>query len=535
MPRSDFNPEKEPTPERKWWNIFERQTEFEESEKEKQPEKQAERAKQLKSAAKERGHFWESFIPHREENDGIEEIAPKGEKVRKKWRALLRRKSEVQVEEFRQIHPETVDSYWLAQLMVAERILTLHDQLEQSDPKTNERKNIKTELDVMGLLSEKLSDPDVEVPKEIEDTYRVIVEVIAHGDTDLVIDDLPQIVSEQLEKVQEGTSPERSQSFERFGLAVIVALKHAVEAKDTREVLDEPEVPPAEVLYGGGAPGQTVGTSDTHPVAQSPNLPHGVPSPDSIHSETPANSPPLASLVALTAMVTRQENQERTQPSEPSSYSSVTVPLSPEAAARPDSTRHVLPEKATEVDIPRPSPEAHTLNATPSGEGQYAGTVIEHGGPLKKFDHMTTLELLAIAQHVSVGNGQYLARAYQDGKIDREGLIAILKSVGRKGNYQSEFRQRSAEYIASHPSITRPILEVTPLTKDPLTVVDDNFTEPIGDKPVENTHPYFKKQREAIIKTDRQHTVRQTIIIIVVATVIVVTLWIILPLARSMP
>lgn len=500
MAQDNFNPEKEPTPERKWWNRFERQSEFEHTD---ENEKQLERTKELKSAAKKRGHLWETFLPTKEETDVEPPIAPKGEKVRKKWRALLRRKSEVQVEEFQQQHPQTIDGYWLAQLMIAERILTLHELLEQSEPKTSERKALKTELDVMGLLSEKLSDPEIGVPREIEETYRVIVDVIARGDTAIDVEELPDIVPEQDEKETTSPDPERSRSFERYGAAVIIALRLAVSARKETEVVEE-EQPKPTVPQHTPEPGVgVVSTITPRPVG------------DGIPSQTPHETPNIAPHVALTALIARDEKHERTHPEQ--------IIETPQHVPDMPVVLH-SPNAITTPETPRPTPNV----PTPSQELEHVA--LEITGPNKKFDHMSTIELLTLAQNISIGNGQYLARAYQDGKIDRDGLIAVLKSFGRKGNYQYEYRSRSAEYISrkkgqGQPAVVHQAIVDTSHDDAQRVKVSQDMAQPTA--PLKQ-HPYYPKLQRKLNEAMQQSIIVHSLRIVTFVGVVICTLWLML-------
>jgi hypothetical protein len=444
MPQDNFNPEKEPTPERKWWNVFERRSEFEEPEKEEPTEQQVERAKELKSAAKQRGHFWESFMPSRDDHEEAEEIAPKGEKVRKKWRALLQRKSEKQVEEFKDEEPETIDSYWLAQLMVAERILVLHEQLAHSEPKTDERRQIKTELDVLGLLSEKLSDPEVQVPAEIEDTYRVIVSVLEQGDQEIDIEKLPVI--KDAPEQPEPTEQTREQSFKKYGAAVIVALKKAVQGKKAEP---EPESVIVQKSPGGGS---SKPVTTIKPVGQTPT-PH----------QTPHVAPGilLTSAVVIAELDERKDEEQAQQATQPEQRAFGPIPVA--KAAHPEAPTHPRAEIRVEEPPVEKAPVAPEITLQSSD---------------RKFEHMKTEELLQLAQNISLGNGQYLARAYQTGKIDRDGLISILKTAAWGGNYREEYRRRSAEYMRQ---LTQP-LPVAPqpviLPKEPKPTVETTSDTP---------------------------------------------------------
>ena len=488
MPQNDFNHEKEPTPERKWWNVFERQSEFE------QPveENRAERAKELKSATSERGHFWERFFADRNEPDEIIEIAPKGEKVRKKWRALLRRKSETQVEEFKDNEPETIDSYWLAQLMVAERILTLNERLGETEPKSRERKETKTELDVLGLLSEKLSDPDIAVPKEIEQTYQSIIEVIESGDTGIEATDIPMIQETTQPKGQEPEQT-RARSFQRYGAAVIIALKAAVK-KHEDETDQEPARPlPAHPGPGIGSPRPILSPTAPKPSVEQPPAAH------------PHTSPNILPHVALTAAVITAEKEYRSVEQSVFTAPPVAQPVRNPSPERPVSTP-VIPENTKHPKTQEISDEIAAYK------------------PQKKFDHMSMLELLQIAQSVPIGNGEYLARAYQSGKIDRDGLIAVLKTAGRKGNYQLEFRRRSAEYIAikHQPHTPQSARQTTiPAPDKSHTGIPDQ--EPATPEQA-TQHPYIQRKLNALVNAQHSSTALQTIRVAIIAAIIIVTL-----------
>lgn len=507
MPQDNFNPEKEPTPERKWWNVFERQTEFEQPEKEKPTEKQIERSKELKSAAKQRGHFWESFMPSREESQDAEEIAPKGEKVRKKWRALLRHKSEKQVEEFKQEDPETVDSYWLAQLMVAERILVLHEQLAQSQPKTNERRQIKTELDVLGLLSEKLSDPEVEVPAEIEDTYRVIVTVLEQGDQDIKVEELP-VIKDTKKDTPEQPEPSRERSFKKYGAAVIIALKQAVRSKKPQPEEQPQPLPNTQRSPGGGT---------TTPGGSPSVTPNIAPAPTD-HIPAPHQTPNVAPGLLLTSKVILAEYSDRKDEKQ-----------AQEHAREPEQTTYT-PNHITKAPTPETplTPLEELLSVPTPAVVDVPAATLERAVPTssRKFEHMRTEELLQLAQSVALGNGEYLARAYQSGKIDRDGLISILKTAARKGNYREEFRRKSAEYIRqrSQPTPVVPYPVVVP--KEPTAVSEQKADTAVA--AAQSTAPSAQtpKQRIPLTQTKPLFSVKTVtlICILLVAIVLIVLL-----------
>lgn len=434
----DFDPEKEPSPERKWWSIFERSTEVNDESKERE---KAERAKQLKAAAKQRGKILDEQVTDPEEPQ-------KGEKLRKKWRFAIWKKSEKQIEDFKTKEPDTVDSYWLAQLIVAERIIRLNEFLLSTEPKTDERRSTKTELDFMGLLSEKLSDPTLQTLPEIDEVHKTIVSKIKENENNEIPiknDEIPKIIEEDTLKNKPVT---REASFANYGRAILLTLSVAI----------RPPKPPLT-------------TSPVHTAAPQPISLASIKTTNIMNPEIRPNPPkqnlteasPV--LAALTLAVVSVESHERKQteikipPKEHVTQANLEVkPVAPLNSHITSPSKKEPKEFTTETNTSQKI-ESHKIDTSlpPSMDNSASSQ--------RKFEHMDITELLGLASNISTGHGQYLDNAYRSGKIDRDGLIKVLKTHARKGNYHYEFRKLSREFLQSqtqhHPIAPPPIIPET--------------------------------------------------------------------------
>jgi hypothetical protein len=66
--------------------------------------------------------------------------------------------------------------------------------------------------------------------------------------------------------------------------------------------------------------------------------------------------------------------------------------------------------------------------------------------PNKKVEHMSLHELLHEARDIPVGHGQFLRRAYESGEIDRDALVDVIKSYRKGKDYRREFSAKRAAH-----------------------------------------------------------------------------------------
>ena len=436
------NPEKEPTPERKTSSQERLQDARETANDQNKETERKERAKELKQAAKKRGQQLEASRP----DATNEEIAPQGEKLRKKWRRALLEKSHQVLDFFRREDPPRIDGVRLAELMVAERIIVLNTYLETTEPKTDERRNTKTELDFMGLLSEKLSSPEIEVPAEIMKIHGQIVEESAQTrDQSAVIDvdNLPKFEPLPAEKQSDTMPTSPDKAFARYGLVVLAALGKALQATSkvagAAATTGATSVAVHAVIVASAALGARDSGEVNTPLIGSPE-----PSPDRRQLTSAVVHETLHPELTAQSSVVQTETTPGAKPTG-QSVSRDALPLAPSP----------LISRAGQ-STERASGQADRL--PPSAEP------VESDG--RRFDDMKTHELLALATDIALGGGQYLRRAYESGQIDRNGLIRVLKAHRRGWDYRTEYRQASRQYREQRQAAAQSPEQLPPLREE---------------------------------------------------------------------
>lgn len=358
--------------------------------------------KELKEAAKKRA---EQF----EEERRVEEQREVAEtrKLKKRWRAKLVEKSRQRLEKA-EADDSPADGYAIAQLMVAERIVALHDMLsdESLDLRRSEIKALKIHIDFMGLLSEKLDTPELEVPAEIEQLYQTIAESVA--ETHDAPDSPPTPAPEQ--RATPNTPPppesEHEAAYRSFATSVV---------RSIREALQPPPAPAT--------------TSVPSPTSSEPNeqlpysstlQPETIPQPARSTPEQALTAPETTSLLSIireTALPTETLMQEI--------HHTETVRRLAEVVERAETVAHTT-ERPQSLTTETPE----TPRARPAGD----------------IETWSESELVDTARSVSLGSGRYLAEAYRRGEIDRSGLIKVLKSYMKGRDYRTEFTQQHKAY-----------------------------------------------------------------------------------------
>lgn len=350
---------------------------------------------ELKQAARQRAQQFE-------EEQRVEEKREVSEtrKLKKRWRTKLVEKSKKLLEEVSERGDEPTNGYEIAKLMVAERIVKLHDILQTEDLRRSEVKTLKIHIDFMGLLSEKLDKPELEVPEEVEALYQTIATSVKEttGDTP------PQTTGEEPEVAP--VSAEDA-AYTAFASSIVRAIRRALRSETPNEAL---------AADGAGFAGASV-TPDT-PVA-----------PPVEQNKQPAFQSPQAEQLlaivkgsALSGEALRQE-----------------ISRSEHARRLAD-----VVEKAAIIDR-YVSHEAHKTSPSPT-ENRPEITPLETDtsstAARKKLKFMSNSELLALATAVEIGSGRLLADVYAKGELDREGLIKVLESYQKGRDYRNEFMRR---------------------------------------------------------------------------------------------
>lgn len=402
----------ETDPERNRRSFFDWLRGKEETEEEKLRKKLDE---ELKEAARKRATEFEEERRVEEQREVAET-----RKLKKRWRTKLVEKSKRLLEEASERSDEPTNGYEIAKLMVAERIVKLHDILATEDLRRSEMKTLKIHIDFMGLLSEKLDKPELEVPQEVEQLYQTIAASVEEttGDTP------PQIADNEPE-----TAPisEEDAAYTAFAGSIVKAIRRTLRPEET-----------AEPLHPNGG--------DSERTEKSPYVPAATPE---RREERPDNHSPqaeqLLSVVKGTALSGEALRKEIFHTEQARHLADVV-----EKAAIID--RYVAYEAKKSMSIPDPEKET-----SPPEKGFELP-------PNKKIKHLSELELVTLAKTVGIGGGRLLSDAYKKGELDREGLIKVLESYHKGRDYRSEFtlrreklrrhRQSSPEYLA-HPAASQ--------------------------------------------------------------------------------
>lgn len=382
----------ETNPERNHRSFFDWLRGKEETDEEKLRRKLDE---ELKEAARKRAKEFE-------EEQRVEEQREVAEtrKLKKRWRAKLVEKSKKLLEEAAEHGDEPTNGYEIAKLMVAERIVKLHDILTTEDLRKSEMKSLKIHIDFMGLLSEKLDRPELEVPEEVEELYQTIAASVEEttGET-------PPETPDQEPEIP--PLSEADAAYNAFATSIVRAIRRSLRSQ--------------ERVSSGGSRTDTGSPSST---ATGPDN-SATRGPEEHHSKLTERLLTIVKNAALSGDAIKQE------------------------ISHADHARKLadVAEKASIADrfiTHGATPEAHPstergpvdkIDETRPGKGFNLP-------PNRKIKHLSDIELIALAETVHVPGGRLLSDVYRKGELDREGLVKVLESYDKGLDYRSELALR---------------------------------------------------------------------------------------------
>ncbi len=387
----------ETNPERNRRSFFDWLRGKEETEEEKLRKKLDE---ELKEAARKRATDFEEERRTEEQREVAET-----RKLKKRWRAKLVEKSKQLLESTAERGDEPTSGYEIAKLMVAERIVKLHDILTTEDLRRSEVKSLKIHIDFMGLLSEKLDRPELEVPEEVEELYQTIAASVE------------ETTGETLAKTPENNpeptpSSEADAAYTAFASSIVQAVRRSLRSEQPASVqsLEQPQT--------------------SSPVAEQ-----------------------LLAVVKDTALSSEALQKEIFHTEQVRRLASVA-----EKAAVID--QYVSQEAKKSFPTPSLMPNEQTTPVAASQERRIEPQTVE-----KKVKFMSETELVSLASTVEIGAGRLLSDVYKKGELDREGLVKVLEKFRKGQDYRSELASRrekwrrhkesSPEYLAE-PSTTQP-------------------------------------------------------------------------------
>lgn len=386
--------------------------------------------KELKEAARKRAEQFEEELRQQEERDVAET-----KKLKKRWRKKLVEKSEKQLADAEQKDENEMNGYEIAQVMVAERIVKLHEMLndESLDLRRSEIKALKINLYFMGLLSEKLSRPELEVPEEVEKLYQTIATSIEDttGETEPEPSDsngptTPENTPSSSEPAssEEAETPPASEAdtnYTAFAVVIVNAIRRTLKKSPAPEKSNSTEKKSSEQSSEPAA----------SPLSSKSNE-------DNSQSQAPES---LLDSVRRTAFATEDIRQEISH--------AATVKRMAEIVEKAEMMNPVkrqpsAPETAATVAAVVASTER--LKQTEQKPQKISAA---ESFPDISIELWNEADLVRKAEQVDIGNGRRLASAYRNGEIDREGLIKVLKSHKKHKNHLEEFRHQASRWRQS--------------------------------------------------------------------------------------
>lgn len=439
--------------ERNGRSFFDWITGKEDSEKSEEESLRKKLDKELKEAARKRAE-------HFEEERRVEEQREVAEtrKLKKRWRAKLVEKSKAQLDEA-ESEASPADGYTIAKLMVAERIIKLSDMLENEDLRRSEIKALKIHIDFMGLLSEKLSRPEIEVPEEVEQLYQTIA---ASVEETVEAESGNKFIVPEEKTTEAPPESEEEQSYRVFAAGIVTAIRRAVRRAPAAPTLDaEPSVD------GDTSFTPTERLPYAEKVPEAPEAP-----------EVPVKDSPdrlQASLETIVPLSVLKIIREETQPAKAireeirhhhairrlaeivdqaenlSQKEDAAVPTTqPTVSSRPTKSKMMVAEQTLETPL-QPQKVIKQESLPPAEPPETKGTRLSDF-PEADLETWSEADLVRKAWSVHLGDGHYLADAYQRGLLDKEGLIKVLKSHQKGRDYITEYsRRKRSEALNSSP------------------------------------------------------------------------------------
>lgn len=438
------------------------------------------------------------------------ESEKKPEEEKKDKRAEIVERSQALKKQYED-EPAPNDSTTLTRLIVAERIVSLDEQLQHPDKDAvRTPEEIEEALDYMCLLAEKLEEPEAESLPEIEEIYHELIELtdaaLEQGEdpNELVLD-----IDEQIQAINETASPHEPalspepQSTQKeatkdltksLKAAAIVAIFTRIIrplSKRSAVVAEAPEhpTPNAPQAYVSGRP-ENIYTAPAH---QHEEMPGGeyVPSPSSPHEHRGAGIDtlprpsahsaseyhvttsgrdhvhPLASLAVASVIATKLHKGPETSavhsrlevsaPATPVYSPEQYVDMSPASAEHEAPTEEQAPLISYVEQAPVPIATPLRINTEKHHESPLKPLDIVHREADRKLEHMSLQSLLTLAHGVHLGYGQYLKDEFEKGTIDKDGLIKVLKARAKGKDFTNEFREQASHFrlLKSSPEFLR--------------------------------------------------------------------------------
>lgn len=371
------------------------------------------------------------------------------------------------------------DATTLARLMIAHQVVHLNNQLEQPN---NENllapEKIEATLDYITKLDAKFKDPNAKVEPDVEQSYQEVMQLAKatleeEPDLETVVESLnnqstlrqpdegrSDVVT--LKYLQPDTKATSGPDFSAISGAYLSSGRdqkgeqdythqNKVSSDQTKEEFDRRRQAAKETIPAVATAASLVylithlGRKKSKQETVSNSGDH---SSSSISSPLP-QSPPIASSQSRSEQLTTSSYTKRAAPF--SGRERVTIPHRPSVLATAV-VATAFGASRTSNEAPRiaqSTPNEHAQSShreTPQPSRREAPQPETTTKTDRKIEHMPLLQLLSMAENVDIGHGHYLRREFESGRINREGLVKILKAHSKGRDYQFEFRQQASRF-----------------------------------------------------------------------------------------
>lgn len=380
--------------------------------------------------------------------------------------------------------PVPRDATVLARVMIAHRVVQLHKQLEHPEQFKSELspEEVEATLDYIAHLDEKFQDPTSEAVPEIEASYKEILklaettlkeepdleQVVVRLDTEQINSDITTTSGQRRSADEKVNKPRQNldqtqAEFERrkravddiFSLGAAAALIYVITRAGRKKTKIQPQEITSAFRDGNDREIINTDTPSAEPISTLPKpqlISNGMHIESTVSSQRGVISQPERSTPAIS---TRERISVPVRHSSPAlAATAVATTL---AAGRTPGEYPVIPRTETVSSGSNPS-SYETRVPQPEQKSSFAPENAS-AGPKRKIEHMSLLQLLHMAENVSIGHGHYLRRAFEAGQIDKEGLMKILKAHAKGRDHQFEYRQQAAKFAklkATSPEFLHP-------------------------------------------------------------------------------
>ena len=420
------------------------------------------------------------------------------------------------------------DPHLVARLMVAEHILAINEQLEEPEkaPKHISPKELTLALDYMGEIAEKLEDPSIESPPEIQDAYETLLQLTEEALEETPANDIVQLVVNNMTN-ETMPRPEPSPVYATDRPAVILpervlepedhtsppAVARVIRTLSSLRAAHNRPLPPApDDLSPGPLKAPSDGGTRSIPATGRPQYADTLTVPQRRYESSPVPRQPinherpyaLPSAAAPIAAVAISAALLHNRPDYPKP-SETFRPLPPEPSEAPR-----FRSKSEETSTSPFSSSRQESSSTPSHPPQAVAPLYEqpyhelihnthqneptpthtlppehetsHSLPPKssrKIEHYPLYTLLHMAEAVPLGHGRYLREMFEKNEIDKEGLVKILKSRAKGKDFTQEFHRQYArfQHIKSSPEFLHNLQPSTHTQDDDDTSPDPFFIQ----------------------------------------------------------